>query len=194
MLGSAICNAAAMAAAGAFFFVKDALGRADAAASISWLPLASLMVFMVSTNLGTTTVPWVMIGELLPPQAKALVPALSVLAFSVVAFATNKLLPVLGEQVGLFVPFWAFGFWSLLVLAFTFFLVPETRGKSLLEVQTMLQGIRATPRRHQDADALADQDDASQGPDSRDGLTDDSGLHQGVVDLQGVKLEQREST
>lgn len=140
LLCSAVCNAVAMAAAGAFFFLKDALHQDAAAASITWLPLASLMVFMVSTNLGTTTVPWVMIGELLPQQSKTLVPSLSVLAFSVVAFATNKLLPVLGERVGLFVAFWAFGIWSLVVFAFTWFLVPETRGKTLLQVQALLVG------------------------------------------------------
>ncbi|XP_052132042.1 facilitated trehalose transporter Tret1-2 homolog [Frankliniella occidentalis] len=155
LLVSALCNATAMAAAGAFFFLRDVLGEGDAAARLTWLPLASLMVFMVSTNLGTTTVPWVMIGELLPHQTKAFVPSLSVLGFSVVAFGTNKLLPVLGERVGLFLPFWLFGAWSIVVFFFTLFLVPETRGKTLLEVQAVLQGDKALPK---DAAALDPED------------------------------------
>ncbi|KAJ1528838.1 hypothetical protein ONE63_007212 [Megalurothrips usitatus] len=169
LLGTALVNACAMAGAGVFFFIKDALGKPDAAAHISWLPLASLMLFMVSTNLGTTTVPWVMIGELLPQQSKALVPSLSVLAFSVVAFATNKLLPVLGQHVGLYLPFWAFGAWSVLVFFFTLILVPETRGKTLLEVQAMLQGKPADGSlSHQDAEVLQEEDLRRQQQDAED--------------------------
>ncbi|KAK3925682.1 Facilitated trehalose transporter Tret1 [Frankliniella fusca] len=160
LLVTALCNTCAMAAAGAFFFLRDALGDADAAARVTWLPLVSLMAFMVSTNLGTTTVPWVMIGELLPQQAKTFVPSLSVLGFSVVAFGTNKLFPVLGERVGLFLPFWIFGIWSVIVFVFTLFVVPETRGKSLLEVQALLEGGGGEPAKPLDtAPAVLDSEE-----------------------------------
>ncbi|XP_052123633.1 facilitated trehalose transporter Tret1-like [Frankliniella occidentalis] len=157
LLVSSLCNAGAMVVAGIFFFLRDALGNNEAASHITWLPLAALMVFMVSNNLGTTTVPWVMIGELLPLQVKAFIPSLSVLGFSIVAFSANKLLPVLVERVGLFLPFWTFGAWSIVIFVFTFFMVPETRGKTLLEVQALLEGDKAKLR-HQEATALDPED------------------------------------
>lgn len=140
LLCSSVCNALAMAAAGAFFFLRDALHQDDAAASTTWLPLASFVAFMISSNLGTTTVPWVMMGELLPQHHKTPVSTLTVLIVSVGRFATIKLLPAVGESLGLFVVFWAFGLWALVVFAFTMIMVPETRGKTLLQVQALLQG------------------------------------------------------
>ncbi|KAE8746704.1 hypothetical protein FOCC_FOCC006567 [Frankliniella occidentalis] len=90
-------------------------------------------------------------------QVKAFIPSLSVLGFSIVAFSANKLLPVLVERVGLFLPFWTFGAWSIVIFVFTFFMVPETRGKTLLEVQALLEGDKAKLR-HQEATALDPED------------------------------------
>ena len=103
--------------------------------------------------LGASPLQWVFVGELLPPEYKVLAgvatglmvmsgkygsyifKTISVLLFMSV-FLTTKMFPLLVVMLGPHGTFWLFGGVAMAANAFYFFFMPETKGKSLLEIQS----------------------------------------------------------
>lgn len=56
-----------LAALGGYFYVKDNNGDVS---TIGWLPLSSLVIFVLSFSLGFGPVPWLMMGEILPAKIR----------------------------------------------------------------------------------------------------------------------------
>lgn len=54
-------------ALGGFFYQKDSGGDVS---SIGWLPLASLMGYVLCFSLGFGPIPWLMMGEILPAKIR----------------------------------------------------------------------------------------------------------------------------
>lgn len=57
-----------LAALGAYFYVANVV-HSDVT-NIAWLPLASLMIFVLTFSLGYGPVPWLMMGEILPAKIR----------------------------------------------------------------------------------------------------------------------------
>lgn len=70
LLLSALCFIAlSLAALGAFFHMKR-IDEATALATLHWLPLFSLIVYVIAASVGLTTLVYVIIGETIPPKTK----------------------------------------------------------------------------------------------------------------------------
>jgi MFS family permease len=108
---------------GIYFFMKSQ--DASSVDSIGWIPIVALCVFIVTFSLGFGPVPWLMMGELFASDVKGIAAPL-----------TGTLNWFLGEI------FIVKSFCGLSVLGtvFVFLVVPETKGKSLNEIQLMLSG------------------------------------------------------
>lgn len=61
--------AISLAALGAFFYMKDR-NNGETPENMGWLPLVSMMLYIVTYNLGCASLPWTFMGELCPPQIK----------------------------------------------------------------------------------------------------------------------------
>lgn len=59
-----ICTLASL---GAFFFAKS---NGSDVSTIGWIPLASLMLFVLSFSMGFGPIPWLMMGEILPAKIR----------------------------------------------------------------------------------------------------------------------------
>ena len=57
------------AALGLFFFLMGVNENASPA-GLSWLPLTSLGIYIFAFSLGTGPISYIMMGEILPPEAK----------------------------------------------------------------------------------------------------------------------------
>lgn len=53
---------------GGYFYVKDVSG--SDVSNIGWLPLASLMGYVLCFSLGFGPIPWLMMGEILPSKIR----------------------------------------------------------------------------------------------------------------------------
>jgi len=53
---------------GLFFYMKN--HGSSSVEALAWLPLTSLMVYVVSFSLGFGPIPWLYMGEVLPSQVK----------------------------------------------------------------------------------------------------------------------------
>lgn len=136
LAASAFGNAASLACLAGFLLARDVLG-ADVAA-VHWLPLAALVTYMASTGSGVTTIPHVLTSELLPQRAKASVAPATGAIVALSAFVLHRSFFVVGRAVGFGVPFVFFAAYNLGYGLFVASCVPETKGKTLAQVQEML--------------------------------------------------------
>merc|ERR1711936_929464 len=109
---------------------------------MSVVPLISLSLFVFAFSIGFGPIPWLMMSELFSPEVKSVASSISTtfnwtLAFLVTKFFTSMVAGV--TEAG---AFWVFGGFTILTFLFCFFFVPETKGKSLDEIQQLFRSDR----------------------------------------------------
>ncbi|XP_037034961.1 facilitated trehalose transporter Tret1-like isoform X1 [Bradysia coprophila] len=130
--GAAICNTIV----GIYFFLNH---QGNDVRSISWLPMTAIMIFIVSYTLGLATVTFVVLGEVFPKNLRAAAGAVFTIFASVCGFAVAKMFQLVTDNVGSHATFWIFAGFSYLFIPFIWFIIPETKNKSL---DTILEELR----------------------------------------------------
>jgi SP family facilitated glucose transporter-like MFS transporter 8 len=135
LLLSASVMGLCLAILGLYFHLKN---KGNDVTGIGWLPLMCVTVFIVMFSLGFGPLPWMMMGELFAPNVKGVASSIAVctnwtLVF-LVTFSFGKLIDGLGEHS----TFWSFAVICGVATVFIYYLVPETKGKSLTEIQRIL--------------------------------------------------------
>lgn len=85
-------------------------------------------------------IPWMLMGELFPAETKAIASGLAVMLNWLLVFFVTKTFPAMKEGLGPDVTFWIFAGIMVAGTAFTYFFIPETKGKSFQEILRELQG------------------------------------------------------
>lgn len=137
LLLSASIMGLCLAILGLYFCLKN---KGDDVSGIGWLPLMCVTIFIVMFSLGFGPLPWMMMGEVFAPNVKGAASSIAVctnwtLVF-LVTYTFGKLVDGLGEHT----TFWLFAVICGIATVFIFYLVPETKGKSLAEIQRILNG------------------------------------------------------
>ncbi|KAH8252599.1 hypothetical protein KR032_000711, partial [Drosophila birchii] len=101
--------------------------------NIGWLSLICLTVYIVGFSLGFGPIPWLMIGELMAEDVKALAGAVSGTTNWVFAFVVTMVFPVLNDASGPAVCFGIFFIIAVVSFILILILIPETKGKTLEE-------------------------------------------------------------
>lgn len=84
-------------------------------------------------------IPWMLMGELFTAETKAIASGLAVMLNWFLVFLVTKTYPALNQELGADVTFWMFAAIMACAVAFTYFFIPETKGKSFQEIQDVLQ-------------------------------------------------------
>ena len=103
-----------------------------------WLPLPSLSIFVVSFSVGMGPIPFILLGELFSPDAKKVIAPIAQTMNFVMSFIIGFIYPFLAESLGTGTTFYMFSGFTFLGLLFTIFVIPETKGQSLVEIQNLL--------------------------------------------------------
>ncbi|KAG5315290.1 TRET1 protein, partial [Pseudoatta argentina] len=106
--------------------------------NITWLPATGVILFIVMYGLGLSVLPFTMAGELFSMNVKALGNMIGMMTMTIVAFVVTKLYLIISESAGMHTPFWIFTACSFVAAIFTFFYVPETKGRTLEQIQKKL--------------------------------------------------------
>ncbi|KAI9588361.1 hypothetical protein GQX74_004206 [Glossina fuscipes] len=138
LLASAIVMALSTVAMGVYFYMKD--NDNDSVANLGWLPVSALCVFIIMFSIGFGPVPWLMMGELFASDIKGVAGSIAGTSNWVLAFIVTKTFVNMKEALGSGQTFWLFAGITVLGAVFVFLFVPETKGKSLNEIQTLLEG------------------------------------------------------
>lgn len=150
--GMAIC----LGFLGLFFLLDHQ--KAAIVESISWLPIASLVGFVIVYCIGFGPLPWAVLGnfdelwkffkfinfsltgEMFPPNVKSIASSIVTSVCWVLGFAVTKWFSALEVAVGSYGAFWLFGVFCCVAFFFTLFIVMETKGLSLQQIQDKLNG------------------------------------------------------
>ena len=99
-----------------------------------WLLILILgFVGCFSTSLGP--IPWVLISEIFPTKNRGVAMSLSIMVLWIGVWLISQFTPVLLEKIGAGHTFWLFAFNAILLLIFTIKIIPETKGKTLEEIE-----------------------------------------------------------
>ncbi|XP_071442931.1 facilitated trehalose transporter Tret1 isoform X2 [Hetaerina americana] len=109
-------------------------------ASWSWLPLLAFVVYVVGFSLGFGPIPWLMMGEVLPAKIRGSAASLATAFNWTCTFIVTKTFEDLIQLMGTAGVFWLFGCIVTVGLVFVFFVVPETQGRSLEDIEMILTG------------------------------------------------------
>lgn len=101
----------------------------------SSLPVLCVFVYILFCMLGMIDIPWMMIGEMFPSRVRGTMSANVTVVIFIITFFNVKLYPMFNEVLGVAGIFWYFSVFSLLTVAFAKIFFPETRGKSLFDIE-----------------------------------------------------------
>jgi len=100
------------------------------------LGLTLAVIAAYATTLAPVT--WVLISEIFPNRIRGLAISISVSALWIACFAVTYTFPILNKSVGAAGTFWCYCTICLLGLLFVARSVPETKGKTLEEIERQL--------------------------------------------------------
>ncbi|XP_015589540.1 facilitated trehalose transporter Tret1 [Cephus cinctus] len=109
--------------------------------SFTWLPILCVGCYYMAVFLGILTLPYIVVAELFPTEVKFVAASLADIcggAFDLIMVMTMSQLL---RSMSLGVIFYIFAVCTLVSSTAVFFILPETKGKSLTEVQEMLHRI-----------------------------------------------------
>jgi len=110
--------------------------------SLGWIAVASLMAYVGSFALGLGPVFWLMLSEIYPLRIRGRAMSVGTTANwsanLLVALSFLTLTQVFGKSI----TFWLYGAVSIGAWLFAYFLVPETKGKTLEEIETQLRSTK----------------------------------------------------
>jgi MFS family permease len=104
-----------------------------------WLPTALLFFFIFSGTFGVLTLPFAMIAEVYPQNTRGLAVGLTIFYAYIMSFANVKTFTAVFSIFGSVTVFSFYGIVSLLGIAFAVIILPETKGKSLHEIELYFQ-------------------------------------------------------
>lgn len=104
-------------------------------ASLAWLPLTSVIISFLGYSLGLATLPYVLMGELLPASTRSITSAISSTFNLVCLFLILKFYTSISLAINLSGVFWLFAAVAFSGAAFVALALPETRGRSLQEIE-----------------------------------------------------------
>lgn len=122
---------------GLFFYLQTS---GQDVSSIGWLPVTSLVLFIITYCLGFGPLPWAIMGEIFPTNLKSVASALTASFCWFLGFILTKTFSTVCDAIGIHFVFWIFALCCIFALLFTAFVLPETEGKTLQEIQDILHG------------------------------------------------------
>lgn len=134
---SSLLTGLSLLAIAVYFTLKNSSVDVSAA---SWVPIVSIMVYAAVFKFGLGMVPIVLTAELFPAKTKAMGMTISDAMYVIFAVISIQMYQGLSETFGIHVPFYIFSASCLLTAAFCAFVIPETKGKTLEEIQFILKG------------------------------------------------------
>lgn len=137
LLQSCIMMGACLTALGVYFKLQV---DGNDVTNIGWLPLAAMVIFIITFSLGFGPIPWMMMGELFSSECKGVASGIAVMLNWCLVFLVTKVFPTMVKSIGMHNTFWVFAGFMVGATIFVFFVIPETKGKTAAQIQAELAG------------------------------------------------------
>uniref|UniRef100_A0A8C5R5J6 Solute carrier family 2, facilitated glucose transporter member 8 n=1 Tax=Leptobrachium leishanense TaxID=445787 RepID=A0A8C5R5J6_9ANUR len=106
---------------------------------LEWLALASMALFIMGFALGWGPIPWLIMSEIFPLRARGIASGVCVVTNWGCAFLVTKEFHDLLDTLTTYGTFWFFAGFCVLNVLFTIIYVPETKGKTLEQIEIYFQ-------------------------------------------------------
>ncbi|CAG9769150.1 unnamed protein product [Ceutorhynchus assimilis] len=135
LTSSCIVEALSLFTLGVYFYMLNA--GVDVSA-LSFVPVASLMIFMAFFNIALGIIPWIVAGELFHTSVKAIASTAISLSNFIFSFLVTMGFPYMVEYLGMSWTFWTFAMIMVVGSIFCVLVLPETKGKNFQDIQKLL--------------------------------------------------------
>lgn len=108
--------------------------------SWTWFPLFCLIFYTAACTLGFLVIPWIMIGELYPVQVRGLLGGFTTMSAHAFVFTVVQTFPLLNETITIHGTYLLYGFISIFGMVYFYLCLPETKGKTLQEIEDYFSG------------------------------------------------------
>lgn len=140
LLVSAVFIAVSTLLLAIYFTIKDRTNvNHDIIEELGYLPIGALCIFMVAYSLGLGPIPWVISSEIFPTEIKSISSSTAGTFNWFLAFILTKFYLQIIAVIGQDSAFYIFCCCSTAGIVFIYFIVPETKGKSITEIQLELR-------------------------------------------------------
>ena len=127
-----------LAALGLFYYLDEETNNDTS--SLGWLPLVSLMVYVFTFSYGYGPMPWVFMSEVFAPEHKNIASGVNASFNWGIGFLMTTTFKPIDEAVSSCYVFWAYALFNLIGCVCVWMFLPETKGKSLQEIQQIFRG------------------------------------------------------
>lgn len=131
---------------GTYMWLKDYWIANDLPLSSTWVPVLCIFSYTIACTLGFLVVPWVMIGEVYPVQVRGIIGGLTTMTAHSFVFMVVKTYPYLASVLTRHGTFLLYGCISLFGTAYFYICLPETKGRTLQEIEDHFSGRQSTLR------------------------------------------------
>lgn len=106
----------------------------------SWIPVLSLSLHVIAYSIGAGPIPFIVMAEIFTPDVRGIAMSVIQLLGTSLSFASVKLFPTLMSFLGQDGCFLFYGVCCIVLVFFTIFGVPETKGRPLQAIIKKLNG------------------------------------------------------
>lgn len=141
LISSYIGSGVFLAIVGSYFYYQEVVGiNIDPSSPLRFITLTGIICANIVSTLGYDSLLFVITAEIFPINVKSIAMTALNIFGGCCTFIMVKGYQELKELAGLYGVFWFFAISALLGAIFSYLVVPETKGKSLSEIQKELQG------------------------------------------------------
>ena len=108
--------------------------------TLSWLPATLVLTYVACNTFGFFVLPGLMLGEMLPARARGPAGGLTFAVINTTLFVTTKFYPAAVHYLQPHGLFFFFGVATLAGTLFVYLFVPETKGRTLSEIEDYFAG------------------------------------------------------
>lgn len=121
-----------------YFFLRD-FNVVDMS-GISWFPIVGMILYIISFSAGLGLIPILLLSELFSTSIRSKASTIMTILFGIYLTACTKLFQFLSSNYGMGTPFALFSVCTFGGIFLSHIYIPETKGKTLEEIQQMLKG------------------------------------------------------
>lgn len=107
------------------------------------LVLVFILLYVAAFAVSLGPVVWVLLSEIFPNRIRGKATAIASMALWAADYVVSQSFPPMLNSAGPAMTFWIFGIMSLITFLFTWRVVPETKGKSLEEIESLWSAEKA---------------------------------------------------
>lgn len=114
-----------------------AFRQLDLSEGAGWFAVACLMLYVASFAISLGPIFWLIIAEIYPLKIRGLAMSVATMANWAANLVVSLTFLTLTQALGLSATFWTFGLFTVAAWLFVYFLMPETKGRTLEEIQEL---------------------------------------------------------